>query len=170
MPVKKLAIWLLCLSVCLWGGVAAYAQAQTPATSYAAMALPLPAAGLAIAVPADMDRLEADEEAYDLGFRFDCYTDTFDLTVSVLDTRDMEPADFAAFYALRHGQTASADRVNGYAVQRLSDAARPYDVTVLVGAPDQIMPAVVYALRFSCDGETDAALAQEILGTLGVYD
>ena len=165
---KKIMVVVLVL--CLSMGLMAMAAAETSTLSYMSFELPLPAAALKVLVPFDMDSYEGDEEAYDYGFRFNCYTDTFDLTVYVHESREDSLEAYAAFYAQRHTMDAQADRVNGFAVQRLTSADRPFDVTYLVTAPDQVSPSVVYDLAFACDGEADAALAQEIIGTLALYE
>ncbi len=155
----------LCLFVCM----AAPAQAASVGPAYAAQELHLPAAGLMLYAPADLDTLEGDEEAYDLGFRFYCYSDTFSFTVWVHDSRDMSLEDYAAFYAGRNNLTAAAATINGYAVQRLTDSDAPDALTVLVAAAGSGTPPAVYALSFSCEHEDDWELADEILDTLTEY-
>lgn len=163
---KKGLTLLMVLILCLG---APAAQASAPTLSYPAAELSLPAAGLMLYVPTDMASLGGDEEAYDLGFRFNCYSDTFDLTVYVKDSRDMSLADYGAFYAERSGTKAAADNVNGYAVQLMTSTEKPNDYTVIVAAPDQEIPDVVYLLEFSCGSQSDVNLAEEIINTLAPY-
>lgn len=165
---KKGFVWVLVL--CLMTGALAFAEGDKPATSYESMELTMPAAGLRVFVPANMDSIGGDEEAYDLGYRFNCSSDTFDLSVWVHDSRDMDLADYAAFFAERSGMTAAPDHVNGFAVQLLTDAAKPGEYTILLAAPDQEAPPAIYELSFSCAGEADIKLAEEIMGTLSVME
>ena len=158
------------LALCLMMGALALAEGNAPATSYEAMELTMPAVGLRVFVPANMDSIGGDEEAYDLGYRFNCNSDTFDLSVWVHDSRDMDLADYATFFAERSGMTAAPDRVNGFAVQLLTDAAKPGEYTILLAAPDQEAPQAIYELSFSCAGEADVKLAEEIMGTLSVME
>lgn len=157
------------LTLCLLGCTAALAEATPPKLSYEPYELSMPAAGVKIYVPDNMDTMEGDEEAYDLGFRFNCYNDTFDLTVWVNDSRDMNLADYAAFDAARNGQTAAAESINGIPVQRLTKADKPYSFDILVAVPDETDIQAVYDLSFTCDGEKDVALANEILSTLAPW-
>ena len=168
---KKRFILLLALCLCLLCTTAA-AEGAPQGLSYEARELSMPAAGVMVYVPADMDGVEGDEEAYDLGFRFDCFNDadTFDCTLYVNDSRDMSLADYAAFYAGRSGYAAyAAETVNGYTVMRLTGADNPNDFTVLIAGTDTDAPSAVYSLSFGCSGEADAALANEILNTLTEY-
>ncbi|MDD3213303.1 MAG: hypothetical protein PHY64_06505 [Eubacteriales bacterium] len=151
-----------CLGLCLCG-----ATAEEPFPD--ALEIHLAAAGLAISVPGDMERLDADEEAYDLGFRYDCYTDTFEFTLYVQDSRDMSLADYAAFYAGRKKLVAKEDTINEFPVWRLTNAEDPSFMEVLVADPEADVPLAVYVLTFSCDGEEDRAMENAILNTLNRY-
>lgn len=162
--------WItLLLTLCLCMSASALSETTVPKLSYPSQELDMPAAGLMIYVPANMDTLDSDEESFDLGFRFNCYTDTFDFTVYVHDSRDMTLPDYAAFYADRYGFVAAADRINGFAVQRLTKADKPGDFDILVTTPDEESPEAVYALSFSCGSDADIKLANEILSTLALY-
>ena len=161
--------FLLLLALCLCLCLTAFAETTAPTLSYASKELSLPAAGLMLSVPSEMSTLESDEEAYDLGFRFNCFTDTFDMTVWVHDSRDMNLKDYAAFFADRYGLTAAPDTVNGFDVQLLTDTAKPNVYDILVAGPDNPQPDVVYLLEFSCTTESDVKLAEEILGTMALY-
>lgn len=157
-------VLVCCLGLCLCG-----ATAETEEPFPDAQEIHLAAAGLAISVPGDMERLEADEEAYDLGFRYDCYTDTFEFTLYVQDSRDMSLADYAAFYAERKSFIAQADTINEYPVWRMTNAADPTFTEVLVADPEADVPLAVYVLTFSCDGEEDREMENAILNTLDLY-
>jgi hypothetical protein len=163
---KTLALFL---AMCLCLGLSVATASTTPTLSYAAQELRLPAAGLMIYVPANMDRTEGDEEAYDLGFRFNCYTDTFDFTLWVHDSRDMSLEDYAAFYAERYGYTATAETINGFVAQSLISNDVAGDYVALVALPDSDTPAVIYALSFACTNDDDVTLANEIMSTLATY-
>ena len=166
---RKMSFWLL-LTLCLCLGSSAVADTTPPKLSYNAMELNMPAAALRIYVPADMETLEGDEEAFDLGFRFNCFSDTFDLTVWVHDNREMSLKDYAAFYAERNGQKASPETVNGFPVQFLSSEDKPDACTILIADPDANIPDAVYVLSFTGDGEADVKLAEEIINTLARND
>ncbi|MCE5343252.1 MAG: hypothetical protein LLF96_06665 [Eubacteriales bacterium] len=159
----------LLLVVCLCLTLNAVAVASSPTLSYTPLELHLPAAGLMIYVPADMDRLEGDEEAYDLGFRYYCYTDTFSFTLYVHDSRDMNSEEYADFYAERNGYTVLDDTTNGVAVKGLTSNDVPGDYVALVSSPGTDSPAAIYELAFSCTGDDDVALANEIMSTLTTY-
>jgi hypothetical protein len=161
--------FILLAAICLFVCMTAPAQAASAGLTFASQELRLPAAGLMICVPADMDTLEGVEVAYVLGLRFYWYSDTFSFTVWVHDSRDMNLEDYAAFYAGRNDLTATAAEINGYAVQRLTNAGVPDVLTVLVAAVGSDTPLAVYALSFSCEQEDDWKLADEILGTLTEY-
>jgi len=166
---RKKSFWLL-LTLCLCLSIAAMAATNTPKLSYNAMELNMPAAALMVYVPADMDTLEGDEEASDLGFRFNCYSDTFDLTVWVHDSREMSLKDYGAFYAKRNGEKASPETINGFPVQYLSSEEKPDAFEYIVADPDSNPPDAVYVLSFTCDGEADVKLAEEIINTLARND
>ena len=166
---KKTFALLLALCLCLCLNAATATTTVPPTLTYAAEELRLPAAGLLIYVPANMDRLEGDQESHDLGFRYNCYSDTFDFTLWVHDSRDMNLEDYAAFYAKRYGYTATAETINGFAAQSLVSKDVAGDYVALVAQPDTDEPAVVYALSFSCTGDDDVALANEIMSTLATY-
>jgi hypothetical protein len=157
------------LAVCLCLSLSAAASATTAALSYTPLELRLPAAGLMIYVPADMEKTEGDEADYDLGFRYNCYTDTFSFTLWVHDSRDMSSEDYADFYAERNGFTVAVETLNGYAVPCLTSTDAPGDFVALVSQPDTDTPAVIYELYFSCSGDDDVALANEIVSTLTTY-
>jgi len=161
--------FFLFLTLCLCVSLSALAETAAPKLSYPSQELDMPAAGLMIYVPTNMDTLDSDEESFDLGFRFNCYTDTFDFTVYVHDSRDMSLPDYAAFYANRYGFIAAADRINGFAVQRLTKPDKPRNFDILVAMPDEESPEAVYALSFSCGNDADQKLADEILSTLALY-
>ncbi len=164
--------WLtMLLALCLCTAVAA-AETAAPKLSYEPEELDMPAVFLRISVPADLQRLEGDEEAFDLGLRYSGYSqdDTFSLYVSVNDSRDMNLADYAAFYAARYGYAkVEEERINGFYAMRLTDSQQPGDFAILLAAPDDEAPAAVYDLVFTCDGEQAEALAEEILSTLALY-
>jgi hypothetical protein len=165
--------WLaMAAALCLCLSGAACAE-YTPVEllSYTPLELEMPAVQLKLYVPGDMDAMEGDEVAADTGYRFNCFSDTFDLSVWVHDSRDMDLERYAAFYRERYGfADAQIVRINGFAAARLTMADRPYDFTILLTPPDVLEPDSVYELSFVCDGQEDAALAEEIMGTLWVMD
>ena len=165
---RKCFTGLLALCVCLSGAVLAE-TAPAPQLSYPSFALEMPAVQMMVYAPDDLDRLGSDEANYDMGFRYDLYSDTFDMTVEVHESREADLEAYAAYYAKQYGYTATAaERINGFAVQRLTKADRPLDYTILI--PDGEAPQAVYSLAFSCDGEADVKLADEIMSTLRVMD
>jgi hypothetical protein len=157
-----------CLCVC---PCAAWAEAGV---SFAdnARALPMPAAGLTISVPAELETVEGDEAAFDLGFRYNGFdaADAFDLVLWVHDARDLSLADYAAFYAERNGfATVTVEMLNGFPVGHLSNEDDPGRFSVLVADPNADLPEAVYTLSFSCTDEGAMTLAGEILSTLAEY-
>jgi len=171
---RKFSIWLaLGLTICLCVGLFTGAMAETASdTAQEPLEIHMAAVGLMITVPADLEALGGDEDAYDLGFRYDGYSidDTFDLTLWVHDARDMTIKDYAAFYASRYSCTdVKLDSVNGFPVYRLTNPASPDLLTVLVGEPENDTPDAVYALSFSCDNQKAWQLEESILKTLAVY-
>lgn len=166
---KRLLAMLLALCLC---AAAAAAETAVPGPGFTAEELDMPAAYLCISVPADLTRLEGDEAAVDLGLRYfgTSQDDTFALTVSVHDSRDMSLADYAAFYAKRYAYANVAEeRINGYYAQRLTGSQTPGEFAILLAAPDDEAPAVVYDLVFDCTGDAAQALAEQILKTLAPY-
>ena len=163
---KALSVFL---ALCLLAGAVALAESAAPKTSYESREVDMPAAGVLIYAPDNMDSPEGDEVAADLGFRFNCTSDTFDLTIWVHDSRDMNLADYAAFDAARNGQTAAAETINGIPVQRLTSKTNPKVFDILVAMPDDPDIQAVYDLTFTCDGKKDVALAEEILSTLALW-
>lgn len=162
--------WILLLVLCLFAYTAAYAEATPPKLSYEPLEVDMPAAAMMIYAPGDMDSMGGDEVAYDTGFRFNCNSPTFDMDVSVYDTRDMNIQDYAAFYANRYGYgTVTAETINDLPVQYLTKADKPGDFAYLLVCPDQDTIDAAYAITFTCDGETDIALAKEIMSTLAPY-
>ena len=170
LPVKKGLLLLMILCLCApWG---ALAQAVPATLSYEPEELDLPAVGLMVYVPVDLQRTDGDEEAFDLGFRYSGSnaSNTFELDVKVHDSRDMTLSDFAAFYGDRCGYPqVQEERINGFDAQRLTNLERSSDFTILLAMPDDEAPQAVYALTFLCDGEADVRLADEILSTLALY-
>jgi hypothetical protein len=168
---KKWFALLLGLCLCLSFGASAEDADAPDNLSYTPQELHMAATGLTLYFPSDMDEMGGDEEAYDLGFRFNCNNDTFDFTMYVQDSRDMSFADYAAFYADRAGcDIVKADTINDFSVWRLTTSDNPNDFNVLIADPDNPdAPLAVYVLTFSCTGEDDVALAEEILGTLAWY-
>jgi hypothetical protein len=161
---------ILGAALCLCLALGAAAGEASSAASGLPVELHLAAAGLMIDAPAGLDTLEGDEEAYDLGFRYDGYSDTFDFTLYVQDSRDMSAADYAAFYAERADFDAvTAETVNGFPVWRLTRSGDPTTFDVLIADPNADAPPAVYVLMFSCTGEADTQLAAEILSTLAPY-
>lgn len=164
--------WIALLLCFLLLGPAAIAEEGIPAgLSYPAQELLLPAAFLRLYVPSEMDSDGGDMEAYELGYRFNCYTETFSLTLWVHDNRDQSFADYTAYYAKKTNASATAETINGFPVQRLVPAEGAGAFTLLVPPPfvdpqDAGATFAVYHLSFSCDGEKDLALANEILSTL----
>ena len=165
----KKGFWLL-LTLCLCLSVTAMAASNTPKLSYKAMELNMPAAALRVYVPAEMDSLEGDEAAADLGFKFNCYNDTFDLTAWVHESREMSLVDYAAFYAGRNNMKAAPETVNGFPVQYLTSEDKPEMFAYLVADPDGNPPDAIYVLTFTCTGDADVKLAKEIMGTLARND
>ena len=130
----------------------------------------MPAAGLMLYVPTDMDQMEGDEESYDLGFRFDGSIDTFSMALYVHDGRDMALSSYAAFYAERNGYTSVEEvEINGYHVQKMVKADDAKTFAVLFALEGQEPALAVYTMVFSCDTDSDVALANEILSTLSIY-
>lgn len=164
---KKMLALLVCLSLLV---PCALAETVPEGLSYAAQEEILPAAGMMLYIPSEMDTMEGDMAAYDLGFRYECYNDTFLMSISVYDAREMSPADYAAFYAGRRGYTAAPDTINGFSVFRLTQADKPNDFIILVSMPDENEPLAVYSLSFSCDTDEARALANEILSTLTLWE
>ncbi|HNX61611.1 MAG TPA: hypothetical protein PKN45_03130, partial [Candidatus Limiplasma sp.] len=112
----------------------------------------------------------ADECAYDSGFRFDCFNDTFDFTLYVNDSRDMNLKDYAAFFADRNHMKAEAETVNGYPCYRLTDPAKTDgSFTLLIADTTEDDTPPVYQLAFMCDGDKDVKLANDILSTIAPY-
>ena len=167
---KKGLLLLLILCLCApWG---ALAQAAPATLTYEPEELDMPAVGLMVYVPADLQRIDGDEEAFDLGFRYSGSNanNTFEMDVNVHDSRDMTLSDFAVFYGDRYGYPqVKEERINGFDAQRLTDPQRAGDFTILLAMPDDEAPQAVYALTFLCNGETDVRLAEEILSTLALY-
>lgn len=164
--------WFATLLVLCLCAASAMAETATPKLSYEPEELDMPAVFLRISVPADLMRLEGDEEAVDLGFRYsgDSQDGTFSLYVSVNDSRDMNLADYAAFYAARYRYAqVKEERINGFYAMRLTDGQQPDDFAILLAAPDDESPSAVYDLVFTCDGDKAKALAEEILSTLAPY-
>ena len=163
---------ILLVVLCLCAPWSALAQAAPSTLTYEPEELDMPAVGLMVYVPADLQRTEGDEEAYDLGFRYSGSNagNTFELDVDVHDSRDMTPVDYAAFYGDRYGYPqASEERLNGFYAIRLTNPKRAGEFVILLTMPDDDAPQAVYALTFLCDGEADARLAAEILSTLALY-
>ncbi len=165
---KKCLALILALYLCLSGA----ALADTaPKLSYPSFALEMPAVGLMVYAPDNLEHWESDEANYDLGFRYDLFSDTFDMTVVVSDSRDLDHAAYAAFYADRYGfADATAIRINGFAAYRLTGKDRPLDYTILLAAPDDEAPQAFYSLAFACNGEADVKLADEIMSTLRLME
>lgn len=154
------------LALCLSLSCAALAD-TAPKLSYPSFALEMPAIQMLVYAPDNLDSLDSDEANFDMGFRYDLYSDTFDMTVEVHESREMALDAYAAFFAKQYNYTANAaDRINGFAVQRLTKADRPLDFAILVMPPDDEAPQAVYSLAFACDGEADVKLANEIMSTL----
>ena len=138
--------------------------------SYEAREITMPAAGLMLYVPADLEQLEGDEESYDLGFRFDGSKDTFSMALYVHDGRDMSLASYAEFYAERNGFTSVEEaEINGYHVRKMVKADDAKTFAVLFASEGEEPALAVYSMVFTCDTDTDVALANEILSTLSVY-
>lgn len=162
----------LLLTLCLCMTVVAIAETAAPKLTYEPEELDMPAVGLMIYVPADLNRLDGDEVGFDLGLRYNAYNegDTFELAIEVHDSRDLDLAGYAAFYADRYEYSAvTEERINGFYVQRLTKKDKPEDFVILLAMPDDEAPQAVYSLSFICDGEKDVAIADEILGTLALY-
>jgi hypothetical protein len=169
---RRLKTWLaLGLSLCLLASLFTGAAAETTSDStQEPQEIHMAAVGAMITVPAGMETLEGDEAAYDLGFRYDGYTDNIDLSIYVQDARDMTLKDYAAFYAGRNNfSTVKQDNVNGFPIYRLTNAASPDLLTVLLGDPTDDTPNVAYVLAFSCEDEKAWQQEDSILQTLANY-
>ena len=78
--------------------------------------------------------------------------------------------DYAAFFADRNHLKAEADTVNGYPCYRLTDPAKTDgSFTLLIADTTEGDTPPVYQLAFTCDGEKDVKLANDILSTLTQY-
>lgn len=154
---------------------AAVAQNDAPTNlSFAPLEQNLPAVGLRLYVPADMDHEEGDVEAYELGYRFNCFNDTFYMSANVRSNREMTMPEYTAFYSKKKGYTAAREEINEIAVERLTDQTNPQRFEILISmfvdqdsAPGDEFP--VYHLLFDCKTQADLALATEILSTLQYY-
>ena len=166
-PIAQRVLTVIVLMGLLWALCAgAGAMAASPETSE----LPMAAAGLKITVPADLQTLEGDEAAHDLGFRYDGYNDALEFTLWVHDARDMTLPEYAAFYASRNQlANVAKDTVNTYPVFRLTDASTPDRLVVLVSDPSADEPDAVYVLTFTCDNDAARKQAESILQTLADY-
>ncbi len=164
-------IWCLLLALCLGFCLSASAEeTPVPAPFDNPQEIHLAAAGLMLYAPGDLETLDGDECAYDSGFRFDCFNDTFDFTLYVNDSRDMTLKEYAAFFADRNHMKAEADTVNGYPCYRLTDPAKKDgSFTLLIADTTEDDTPPVYQLAFMCDGEKDVKLANDILSTIAPY-
>lgn len=170
---KKLLALLICLMLPF--SLALAEDSAPQGLSYKAEEFNMPAIGFRVYIPADMEGYGGDEEAFDMGFRFNLGDEAigFSMDGSVECGRDMSLADYANFFGERAGYgEPKVEEINGCMAVTLTKTEDPAVTVVVLGGKADLQKddPYYYELLFYCGSEKADALKAEILSTITEND